>query len=299
MAAGRLLGIRLTGIYHTDFPQYVRYMTEDGNMEQLAWRYMLWFYDQMETIYVPSEFYRRQLAQNGFELRKLHVMKRGVDVTRFHPDKRTPGFFRKYGGGDSFKFLFVGRVSKEKNLELLLDAFLELKAQGQSAELVIVGDGPHLDALKQRYNRADVLFTGYLGGDELAQAYASADVFVFPSTTDTFGNVVLEAQASGLASIVSNLGGPAEIVRHGQSGLVVDVCQPGSLRNAMALLQSDDDLRTSLAHRGLLDARTNSWDQVLEDFWSHGARHTPSASLAAFRHIQAQAPRSLAVADIA
>jgi glycosyltransferase involved in cell wall biosynthesis len=110
------------------------------------------------------------------------------------------------------KFLYVGRVSREKNLQLLADAFIELTDAGFSSNLIIVGDGAFRNDLERMLQGYPVLFTGFLSGDELSAVYASADVFVFPSATDTFGNVVLEAQASGLPVIVSDEGGPKELM---------------------------------------------------------------------------------------
>ncbi len=267
LAAGRLLGLPLSGIYHTDFPLYVRTLTEDEALEQLTWRYMYWFYEQMETIYVPSEYYRRQLIENGFDRRKLRVLTRGVDLRRFSPQKRDASFWPARGAGAGLKFIYIGRISKEKNLDLLMEAFVELKRGGAAAELLIVGDGPYLTALRDRYQRPDVIFTGFLEGEELAVAYASADVFVFPSTTDTFGNVVLEAQASGLPVIVSNRGGPAETVVAGESGLIFDSAESGSLREAMRQLLVSGDLRTQFSAGALENARQSSWQQVLDDLW--------------------------------
>ncbi len=244
LAAGRLLGIPLAGIYHTDFPQYVRLMTQDEALEQLTWRYMHWFYDQMQTIYVPSEYYRRHLIENGFDARKLQLLRNGVDTERFSPAKRDPQYYRRLGAASGFVYLYVGRVSREKNLDQLLDSFVRLRSQGPAADLVIVGDGPYLEDLRKRYRRSDVLFTGFLDGEALTQAFASADAFVFPSTTDTFGNVVLEAQASGLPTIVSNQGGSAEVVDHRRSGLIFDAADPDALLAAMECLRRDDALRT-------------------------------------------------------
>ncbi len=165
------------------------------------------------------------------------------------------------------KFVYVGRVSKEKNLDALLEAFVELRRGGAAAQLAIVGDGPLLPALKDRYRRDDVVFTGFLAGETLAAAYASADAFVFPSTTDTFGNVVLEAQASGLPVIVSNQGGPAETVEHETSGLIFDAAEPGSLKRAMLRLLDDGPLRRRLAAGALANSRNSSWRQVLDHLW--------------------------------
>ena len=115
----------------------------------------------------------------------------------------------------------MGRVSKEKNLELLADTFIEVADTGFACSLVIIGDGPYRKEMEERLSGYPVLFTGFLSGEELARGYASADLFVFPSATDTFGNVVLEAQASGLPVIVSDEGGPKELMTDGETGIVV------------------------------------------------------------------------------
>ncbi|HVX63537.1 MAG TPA: glycosyltransferase [Pirellulales bacterium] len=267
LAAGRLLGLPMKGIYHTDFPLYVRTLTQDETLEQLTWRYMSWFYEQMDLIYVPSECYRRQLLANGFERRKLQVLTRGVDLDRFAPQRRDLAFWPARGAGEGLLFVYVGRISKEKNLDALLEAFVELRRSGAAAQLALVGDGPLLPALRDRYRRADVTFTGFLEGETLAAAYASADAFVFPSTTDTFGNVVLEAQASGLPVIVSNQGGPAESVEHEVSGLIFDAAESGSLKRAMLRLLDDGELRKRLAAGALANSRNGSWQQVLDHLW--------------------------------
>ena len=132
LAAARLLGLRTTGIYHTDFAQYVRHLTRDDDLADLTWKYMLWFYEQTSTILVPTEFYRKQLIHHGFDPTKLGVMARGVDAQLFHPAKRDPAFFDRHGLGGAFRFLYVGRLSREKNLDGLLDAFDELLRRGHN-----------------------------------------------------------------------------------------------------------------------------------------------------------------------
>ena len=268
LAAAKLLGMRTTGIYHTDFPQIVRDCTEDPTMGDLTWKFMLWFYDNMDTVVAPSRYYMRQLSEGGIDSDKISLLSRGVDLDVFHPSKAVPGYWQKHGLNGDFKFIYVGRVSPDKNLDLLVDSFERLLASGRKADLAIVGDGPMLDRLKTQHRNPRIAFTGFLNGEELATAYASSDVMVFPSVTDTFGNAVLEAQASGLPAIVSDRGGPAEIVASRESGLVVNTDQPDALAEAMTRLYDDVGLHSQFVARALQNAAERSWDQVLDGFWN-------------------------------
>jgi glycosyltransferase involved in cell wall biosynthesis len=135
-----------------------------------------------------------------------------------------------------------------------------------------------LGALRRKFERPNILFTGFLSGEELARAFASADTFVFPSTTDTFGNVVLEAQASGLPSIVSNQGGPAEAVEHGVSGLIFDAADPDAMLAAMECMWRDQSLRQLASRAALASAAGASWRQVLDQLWIGGAGDQPGAA---------------------
>lgn len=272
LIAGRLLGLKLSGIYHTDFPRYVASLTDDTTMEHFTWRYMLWFYGQMETIFAPSEAYREDLADQGLDRDRIHIMKRGVDFSTFGPHFRTPDFWQRWDLPAGLKFLYVGRVSREKGLHQLVDSFYELQRSSEKpCQLVIVGEGPILPELREQCkHEPSILFTGALHGEDLAQAYASADVFVFPSTTDTFGNAVLEAQASGLPAIVTTEGGPQEIIARTNSGLKVDLAEPGTLSEAMQRILTDDALRADLAERALENARQSTWEKVLDEVWFAG-----------------------------
>lgn len=267
LAAGKFLGIRLTGIYHTDFPLYVRHLAGSPALEDLTWAYMRWFFGQMDRVYVASRCYRDLLLERGFDAARLELLPRGVDGAWFHPGKRDPRFWNRFGLNGGFKYLYVGRISREKNLDALLEAFAGVLETGRRVHLAIVGDGPYLKELAKRHRHPDILFTGFLHGEDLARAYASADAFVFPSTTDTFGNVVLEAQSAGLPVLVSHQGGPREIVEPGDSGLVVRVDQPAALTQAMLRIHDDPVLAADLAARGLKNARGRSWERLLDQIW--------------------------------
>jgi len=276
LAAANLLGLRKVGIYHTDFPRYVYRHTQDSNLEAITWRYMLWFYEQMDCVLVPSEAYRHQLLEAGLAADRMAILRRGVDVERFSPALRTPRFFGRQGlCGERFTFLYVGRISAEKNVDGLIAEFQALLDRGIDAQLAVVGDGPDGQALRARYAGPRIGFTGCLTGLTLAQAYASADVFVFPSTTDTFGNVVLEAMASGLPAIVSDRGGPAEIVTHESDGLVVDPDTPGAFAGAMHRLYTESATCRRLGARAEAEARAWTWDAVLDALWQRGQAASP------------------------
>ena len=259
-----LLRVPTKGIYHTDLPTYVGQLTDDDTMADLSWRYMRSFYGRMDTILVQSRFYLEQLASRGFDPDRMRIMGKGVDLDRFSPQRRDPDFWRRHRVNGDFLFLYVGRVSREKNLEPMLEAFEQLNRENPEVSLAIVGDGPALSELKAAFEGPAVFFTGYLTGDGLAAAYAGADAFVFPSMTDTYGNVVLEAHASGLPAIVSDQGGPPEIVASHESGLIVDMRDCGAIRDAMQRLLTDDELRDRLSRNALRKARESRWDAPLQ-----------------------------------
>ncbi|MEI6562981.1 MAG: glycosyltransferase [bacterium] len=267
LMAARLLGIKSAGIYHTDFPKYVKCLTQDESLEQLAWRYMVWFYGQMDRIHVPSEYYRNLLAENGFDKARLKVLPRGVDLTRFNPGKRDGNFWKRYGLNGNLKLLYVGRVSREKNIKTLIDAFQIARTTTPNLDLIVVGDGPELATFRHQHKDSNICFTGVLHGEELATAYASADLFVFPSASDTFGNVVLEAHASGLPAIVSTQGGPAEIVARNGSGLAVDVRTPAPLCAGIRDLVWDGNRRADMGRSALKTALEMSWDKALDQLF--------------------------------
>ena len=240
----RLMDIPVAGTYHTDIPRYVGNLTDDEFLEQAAWSYMIWFYNQMEEVLVPSTGTRDQLLAHGLPLEKMKPLPRWVDTDLFHPAKRSSGYWAARGLGEGLTLLYVGRVSREKSLHLLINAFRQLVDGGKNLSLAIIGDGPYRDEMEASLAGYPALFTGYLQGEELQQAYASADLFVFPSATDTFGNVVLEAQASGLPVIVSDMGGPRELMVQGETGMVFNA---GNLEQLVATIRTMTDNRLMLS----------------------------------------------------
>jgi glycosyltransferase involved in cell wall biosynthesis len=267
LAAAKLLRLRAVGIYHTHFPEYVTQLTGDPAIGAVTGRYMKWFYGQLDQIQVPSEAAREHLIENGYAADRLTVVGRGVDTEMFHPGKRSESFWRRYGLDGRFKFLYVGRVSREKNIEFLLDAFAHLRARRSDAELVVVGDGPLLEELVRHRREDGVHYIGALRGEALSTAYASCEAFVFPSLTDTYGNVVLEAHASGLPAVVLHGAGPGEIVRRHGSGIVVAEENVEWFAEAMAELAGDARRRAALRRAALDAAAAHRWESVVEEMW--------------------------------
>src|SRR5216117_2063930 len=242
LLAAKMLNLQTSGIYHTDFPQYIRILTEDSFLESVAWGYMHWFYGQVDTVFVNSEEYKQSWIKRGFDSTKLKILPRGLDIELFTPARRDPAFFEKFGvQNGEVRLLYVGRVSREKDLDVLANAYRKLRDEGLPVQLFVVGHGPYSQTLSETL--PDAVFTGYLTGVELATAYASADVFTFPSTTDTFGNVIIEAQAAGLPVIVSDAGGPKELVEDKTNGLITKSHDVDDFTRAIRELAIDPSLR--------------------------------------------------------
>ena len=269
LAVGKLLDLRMVGIYHTDLPQYIQYYTDDEAMEATAWRYLRWFYEQMDLIYVPSRVYSHQLTAKGFAASKLRLFPHGADAERFHPRYRDPEWWQRFGANGGLKVVYVGRVAKEKDLDVLVEVYRQLAARRPDSSLAVVGDGPFLQQMRDGLPYSNVVFTGFLHGEELSHAYASSDIFVFPSTTDTFGNVVLEAMASGVPVVVSDRGGPKEIVQHGRTGLVTKARDAADLLSGVERLMNDSTLRQEMSGHCRSYAEKQSWERIYLNFWNH------------------------------
>lgn len=267
LGIARILQLPISGTYHTQIPQYAHYLTNDQTIEEITWRYTLWYYDQMKRIYVPSDETGQELIDKGIDPAKIMLYPRGVNTEQFSPSRRN-GFYKdRYGLDDRLKLLYVGRVSKEKNLPVLVEAFKRIASDMPKLQLVVVGDGPYLEQMQREMRGIPAVFTGYLHNGDLAEAYASADLFVFPSTTDTFGNVILEAQASGLPVIVTDQGGPRENIINGQTGLIVPGGDAMAMARAMAELCGNHDRRKRMAMAARDYSQTRSFEAAFMRQW--------------------------------
>ncbi len=274
LVVAKLLNIPILGTYHTAIPQYTKYLTEDPSMEELMWRYILWYYSQLDVIFAPSEHTRQELIANGMDASKVVVYPRGIDIERFHPAKRNGYLQNRYGLKEGTKALYVGRVSREKNLQVLAKAYREALKSNPDLHLIVTGDGPYLEEMKRELMDTKALFTGYLEGEDLSAVYASSDFFVFPSTTDTFGNVVLEAQASGIPVIVTDEGGPKENMVPGVTGLLIRGNDENALSQAMLELSLDLNKRKEMGRAARIYMESRGADLAFTHTWELYRRYS-------------------------
>lgn len=255
----RQIGVPLVASYHTDIPGFAARWGLDILVEPL-WAYLRWVHNQADLTLCPSSATLNGLAARGFE--RLGLWARGVDTHRFSPAHRSPQWRARLGADTTGAplLLYVGRLSPEKRIGWLrpvLDALPD-------ARLAIVGDGPQRPELEALFAGTPTVFTGFLSGHELAATYAAADVFVFPAANETFGNVVLEAMASGLPVIAARAGGPLDVVADGESGLLFEPESLPSLIDAAQHVVLETSLAQQLAAAGRLRAEARSWDMVLD-----------------------------------
>jgi glycosyltransferase involved in cell wall biosynthesis len=258
LLAAKTLLLETAATYHTSLPEYVENYTRDLTLEALTWKYMLLFYHSVDEVLVPSKFIAKLLHKRGLRNRKLLILDRWVDLERFHPRQRTAGYWRRFGIENEeslVKFVYLGRLGVEKNLGALAEAYRKLRESRPDAHLILIGDGPYRGELERQLAGVPATFAGLLEGAELARAVASADAKIFPSTTDTWGNAALEAQASGLPVVVSDVGGPCELMRDGITGFRVSGRDPGALLEAMtALMDSETRARMGRNARAFIEA---------------------------------------------
>jgi phosphatidylinositol alpha 1,6-mannosyltransferase len=256
----RSRGIPVAGSFHTDFAGYMRYY-HLGRLTGLGWRGLRWFYNRCDATFAPSPSFVDLLQRRG--VRNIKLWARGIDCERFSPFHRDATLRAQLQVDDECPLLLmVSRLVKEKDLEDLIQMDQALKRKGLRFEFALVGDGA-LRPLLQR-GLPDAHFTGELTGPELSRWYASADIFVFPSTTETFGNVVQEAMASGLATVVVDKGGPSGLLQNGVSGLVARSNQPEDLAEHVASLIQSPPLRKEMGARARKEACTRTWEAVID-----------------------------------
>ena len=261
LIAGRMLGLPVIAQYHTEVAEYAARLTGMPFVKALVEPFVGWFYKQADLCLAPSRAVEARLAALGVE-RVLRVP-RGVDLALFDPARRDRASLARWGVGAGPVALYVGRLSREKNLDALAAAWREVHATRPDARLLVVGDGPQ----PKLVDGPGVIATGVLHGAELATAFASADVFAFPSETETFGNVVVEAAASGLPAVVANAGAAHEHVIDGVTGAVVAAGDRGALARALGDLLDDGERRRRLGAAARAHATRYDLDAAVAATW--------------------------------
>ncbi len=272
LGAARLLNIPCVSSYHTNLAAYCEHFGF-SLLTQPMWLYNRFIHSQCAQTFCPSPSTAKMLQQQGFE--HLRIWPRGVDTAQFNPLQRSDALRQQWleqghnaNTGAKTILLYVGRVSWEKNLRLLVRAYRGMDYA--RCHLVIVGDGPASVEMQQELAGCPVTFTGYLKGEELATAYASADVFAFPSVTETFGQVVLEAMASALPVVGLQAEGVCDLVTHERTGLLLDMQglddeEMGlQYRAALERLVLAPDERVTLGRQAFEAAKSRSWYEAME-----------------------------------
>jgi glycosyltransferase involved in cell wall biosynthesis/predicted metal-dependent phosphoesterase TrpH len=252
----RALETPLVGSYHTELATYAGLRSGDAGLEMAAAMALSAFYGQCRVIFSPSSAADAALARLGIDASRIARWDRGVDTGRFDPGRRDQRLL-----GDRINVLYAGRVAQEKNIDLLAGAFERAHAADPRLHLVIAGDGPEAARLRPRLGER-CTWLGWLEGDTLATAYASADIFCFASVTDTFGQVVLEAQASGLPVLAADAGGPRDLITGNVNGLLREP-DAAAFAEAMLALARSPLLRERLGRAAVRSAAERTWPRAL------------------------------------
>lgn len=272
----RKRGVPVVATFHTHFVSYFRYYGL-GMLERFGWELVRRFYDRCDAVFAPSPSIIRELESHGIE--NLRLWSRGIDTARFSPEWRDEALRAELDAGeDAPLVLFVSRLVKEKDLADLVEMDRLLRERGVDFRLALVGEGPMRQELERALPHAR--FAGHQSGQELSRWYASADVFVFPSTTETFANVVLEAQASGLPAVVVDRGGPQDVISAGETGLVARANRPTDLADHVEWLIRDAATRRHMGRKAREWAEGRCWAAVnarLIEGYHDAARGRPEA----------------------
>ena len=246
----------LASAFHTDFPSYLKYYRLRF-AEGPFWKYLSWFYNCCDIVFAPNESVRRKLADQN--IRNVEIWSRGVDKELFDPSRRSPALRSAWNSAGKVVFVYAGRFVLYKDIEVVMkvyERFMEA-GYGDRVRFVMIGSGPKEAEMKRRMPEA--LFTGYLTGVDLSEAYASGDIFLFPSITEAFCNVALEALASGLPVVVSNEGGCRDIVERSGGGVIARSGDVDDFFEKCLELFENSSRYRELKARGLAFAETRSW----------------------------------------
>jgi len=246
LRAARRLRVPAMGVYHTDFPAFVKDITGSAVLSRSAQLYMRFFYGRLKGVFSRTQQYVPALVELGIPQERVHLTLPFVDRRKFSPAAGDQKLWREMQVREKYKLLYCGRVSREKNLPLLAEVFAHLAELRTDTALIVAGYGPYLKDLQERLKGLPVYYLGRLSDSELSRLYASSDLYVFPSLTDTLGQVVLESQACGTPVLVSDVGGPKEVVEDGVTGMVLPGDDAAAWVRAISTLLDDGRKRGAM-----------------------------------------------------
>jgi glycosyltransferase involved in cell wall biosynthesis len=284
LAVAQEFALPVSSDFHTNFHTYSQHYGV-GWFEKPIAAYLRRFHNKTLCTMVPTEDMRRELERIGVE--NLRVVARGVDAELFNPGKRSAALRESWGAGaGDLVALYVGRLAPEKNLPLVMKAYTAMHEANPRVRLVLVGDGPDRAALEARY--PECVFAGMRTGEDLVMHYASGDIFVFPSTTETYGNVTIEAMASGLAVVAYGYAAAALYIRQGASGLIAPLDDAGEFVRLAVGLAGDPECVRRLGQAARAVAEDLDWRRIVVGFEAAllelsngGATHEAHAGLSA------------------
>jgi glycosyltransferase involved in cell wall biosynthesis len=260
LSAATALDLPISSTFHTNFHSYSRHYGA-AFLTRPALAYLRHFHNRTRVTLSPTAELNAELARDGFH--NLRLLSRGVNTRVFTPDVRSAELRATWGAGpDDLVIVHVSRLAAEKNYPLLFEAFTAIARQRPDARLVIASDGPQRKKLQRRM--PDAIFTGFLAREDLARCYASGDLFLYPSLTETFGNVVTEAMASGLPVVAFNYAAAARYIRHGENGWQVPLGDADAFIASSVGVARDHHLRQRLGAAARETALTISWDHVID-----------------------------------
>lgn len=259
LSAARKLNLPVSTDFHTNFHSYTRHY----GIGLLQWpiaAYLRHFHNKAACTLVPTTELQQQLEQEGY--RNVRVVSRGVDTELFNPQRRNETL-RCSWGADEFTpvVVLVSRLAAEKNLDVAIDAFYAMRARNPLAKMVLVGDGPERARLQKQH--PDLIFAGMQTGEALAEHYASGDLFLYPSLTETYGNVTIEAMSSGLATIAYDYAAARQHIRHDQNGVLVKFGDTQRfIAQAENLISNPSDVQR-LRHAARQSVASLGWDSIM------------------------------------
>ena len=252
-------GLPVVSIYHTDFPSYLGYYRL-GFAENLVWKYLRAFYNACDALFAPTHKMKTRLQSKG--MRNVEVWGRGIDRELFNPARRSDSLRAFWGAGERSVIAYAGRFVWYKDIRIVMQVYDSFGRSDLADDVlfVMIGSGPEEGELRRRM--PDAVFPGYLVGTDLTRAYASSDLFLFPSTTEAFGNVVLEGLSSGLPAVVSDAGGCQELVRRSDGGFIAGAGNHEQFFDFCMQLIRDRELYKEKRQNGLAFAQQMSWPVI-------------------------------------